>query len=114
MARENPGIHPVRRWLLALTLMLANAYASAFDHNHADWTAALQAHVTWNAAGTASTVDYARWRTDRAALDRYLASLSALPRGEFDRWNVAQRRTFLINAYNAWDHRPDPARRSRS
>lgn len=101
MAHENPGIHPVRRWLLAL-LLLASAHASAFDHSHADWTAALQAHVTWNAAGTATTVDYTGWREDRAALNRYLASLSALPRAEFDSWPVAQRRAVLINAYNAW------------
>lgn len=116
MARENPGIDPLHRWLLALALLLASVHAGAFDHSHADWTAALQARVTWNAAGTATTVDYAGWRSDRAALDRYLASLSALPREEFDRWSVAQRRAFLINAYNAWTVdlilRSDPALQS--
>ncbi len=97
-----PNANCLRRWLPVLALILASAHASAFDHSHANWTSALQAHVEWNAAGTASTVDYTRWRSDRAALDRYLASLSALPREAFDGWSVAQRRGFLINAYNAW------------
>lgn len=102
MVREYPGSDPLHRWLLALALLLASASAGAFDHSHADWTAALTKHLTWNAAGTATTVDYAGWRKDRAALDRYLASLSAQPREAFDGWSVAQRRAFLINAYNAW------------
>lgn len=102
MVREYPGSDPLHRWLLALALLLASASAGAFDHSHADWTAALTKHLTWNAAGTATTVDYAGWRKDRAALDRYLASLSAQPREAFAGWSVAQRRAFLINAYNAW------------
>lgn len=87
--------------LFALWLLGA-ARAAAFEHDHAAWSGLLRAHVQWNAAGTATTVDYAGLARDRAALGRYLASLSAVPLPEFERWNRAQQRAFLINAYNAW------------
>lgn len=87
--------------LFALWLLGA-ARAAAFEHDHAAWSGLLRAHVQWNAAGTATTVDYAGLARDRAALGRYLASLSAVQQPEFERWNRAQQRAFLINAYNAW------------
>lgn len=87
---------------LLLALCLLTRAACAFEHDHAAWSGLLRAHVQWTAAGTATTVDYAGLARDRVALGRYLASLSALPLAEFDSWNRAQQRAFLINAYNAW------------
>lgn len=76
--------------------------AAAFDLQHSAWTGLLAGHVHWNAAGSASAVDYDGLARDRAALSAYLGQLSAVPRSEFDGWAKADRRAFLINAYNAW------------
>lgn len=62
----------------------------------------LAQHVQWNAAGTATTVDYDRMLSERGSLKAYLTELSSVSRAEFDGWPQAQRRAFLINAYNAW------------
>jgi hypothetical protein len=58
--------------------------------------------VHWNTEGTATTVDYAGFARDRAALKAYLAALSAVPRADFDAWPKAERTAFLVNAYNAY------------
>lgn len=78
------------------------AHAAPFDHNHAALTSILAQHVRWNAAGTATTVDYAALRRDRTALDTYARALTAVSAAEFSGWNTQQRRSFLINAYNAF------------
>lgn len=87
-------------FLLVLSLLLAPAWA--FDHQHAQWTALLARHVEWNAQQTATSVDYDGFGRERAALAAYLGELSTVSRGEFDGWTQAQRRAFLINAYNAY------------
>jgi Protein of unknown function, DUF547 len=91
--------------LLALLWALvcpSPALAAPFDHNHAALTSILAQHVRWNEAGTATTVDYAALRRDRAALDAYTRALSSVGAAEFSGWNTRQRRSFLINAYNAF------------
>jgi hypothetical protein len=85
--------------LLLLTL-LTPAWAQ-FNQQHQAWTNLLQAHVHWNAEGTASAVDYSGLRRDRAMLEVYLQQLAAVPKADFERWQKAERRAFLINAYNA-------------
>lgn len=90
----------LRLWLLLSCLLAMPAHA--FDAQHGAWTALLARHVHWNAAGTASAVDYSGLVAERAALAAYLAELTAVPRSEFDVWPKADRRAFLINAYNAW------------
>ena len=56
---------------LCAVLLCATAARAAepFDRTHAAWSALLAAHVHWNDAGTASTVDYAGFARDRAALN---------------------------------------------
>jgi hypothetical protein len=89
--------------LLALLWALTSApLAAALDHQHSAFSRLLQAHVQWSADGSASTVDYAGLRRDRAALERYLTELSAVTAAEFERWSEAERLAFLINAYNAY------------
>jgi hypothetical protein len=39
---------------------------------------------------------------ERAQLKRYLETLSATPRAEFDTWSRSEQMAFLINAYNAF------------
>ena len=76
--------------------------AHAFDHTHAAWGALLERHVVVVEGGKASRVNYAGMAAQRGELKRYLETLSATPRGEFDGWSRAERMAFLINAYNAF------------
>lgn len=87
--------------LLLLALTTGGAAAQGFDHTHAAWTALLKKHVVLVDGGKASQVRYAGFQQDRAALKRYLASLSKVPRQEFDGWSKARQIAFLVNAYNA-------------
>lgn len=101
--------------LRILVLLLASNLAQAFDHRHVALTALLDRHVAWNAEGTATSVDYAGVRRDRAALEACLTSLSAVTPGDYARWPKDRQLAFLINAYNAWtlalvvDADPEPA-----
>lgn len=85
-----------------LLLFLHTLPARAFDHSHAQWDALTRKHVAWIADGHASRVDYRGIAAERASLDAYLASLSAVARSEYDGWTRAQKLAFLINAYNAF------------
>lgn len=89
------------RLLAGLLLSLCVAPLWALDQQHAAWTELLSRHVAWNSEGTASSVDYAGFEIDRGALTSYLDQLSAVTRDGFDAWSQAERRAFLINAYNA-------------
>ncbi len=97
--------HPRRvPWLIPMLCLLAasTATAAGIDPAHREWTALLARHVRWNAAGTTTTIDYAGFQRDRTALERYLAALSAVDEAAYARWARADRRAFLINAYNAY------------
>ncbi len=86
-------------WALACS---GPAHAAVFDHDHTALTSLLAKHVRWNSAGTATTVDYAALQRDRTALDTYTRALTAVTATEFSGWTTRQRRSFLINAYNAF------------
>ncbi|MDQ3617297.1 MAG: DUF547 domain-containing protein [Pseudomonadota bacterium] len=95
-------MNPLHRLLLMGVLLLAALPArAAFDQDHAAWNALLAPHVSWNAAGTTTQVDYAGFARDRARLDAYVKTLGAVPRADYERWSWPQRQAFLINAYNA-------------
>jgi hypothetical protein len=79
----------------------ATAGAAGFDRTHAAWTTLLAAHVRWNDVGTTTTVDYAGFARDRAALDAYRAALAAVAEADLVAWPEADRLAFLVNAYNA-------------
>jgi hypothetical protein len=85
----------------AVRVATAGSGGDAFDRTHAAWTALLAAHVRWNAAGTASAVDYAGFVRDRAALDAYRSALAGVAEEDFAAWPAADQLAFLINAYNA-------------
>jgi hypothetical protein len=70
--------------------------ALAFDHSHAEFDGVLKAYV--NDEGM---VDYAGLKSNRSALDGYLAKTGAVSEIDFDSWAREQRLTFLINVYNA-------------
>lgn len=87
--------------LSSFVLLIAMRADAAFDHSHAAWSALLEAHVRWNDAGTATTVDYRGFARDRAALDAYRATLAAVDERELAAWPAADRLAFLVDAYNA-------------
>lgn len=90
--------------LLAAMLLAHPVFAEPrpFDHRHILFTEVLQEHVRWNTDGTATTVDYAALKAHPETLEKYLQSLSAVSRKEFDGWTSDQQLAFLINAYNAF------------
>ncbi len=81
--------------------MLLSPSAFAFDHSHENWSALLDAHVTW-IDGVASQVDYAGIAENRDALDAYLAELVDVTPRAYKKWTEDQQLAFLINAYNAY------------
>ncbi len=97
-----------RRQVLALmatagfTLAPRHAPAQSFDHGHGAWTALLRKHVVLLGGGQASQLRYAGMLADRAALQAYLAQLSAVSEAAFAAMSKAQQMAFLINAYNAF------------
>ncbi|MFN8822351.1 MAG: DUF547 domain-containing protein [Betaproteobacteria bacterium] len=93
----------MRRALLLFALLLAPLAALAqFDHRHAAWDTLLAKHVKVATDGKSSRVDYKGFAADRAALQAYLKTLSAVTPAEFAGWNKAQQYAFLANAYNAF------------
>ena len=86
--------------LFMLLLLVGPALAAPPDH--APWGALLEAHVRNVDEGAGTAVDYGGFALDRRALNRYLDTLSAVPRADFDRWTAAEQLAFLINAYNAY------------
>lgn len=93
----------MKNWILAIAFALLPLSASAaFDHSHAAWSALLKQHVVLIDGGKTSQVDYAAVAKERAALQAYLDSLSAVTRAQFDSWTKPQQLAFLINAYNGF------------
>src|SRR5215470_15376262 len=92
------------RLLLVLLMFGAPALGAAqgFDHSHAAWDALLTKHVKPIGDGNASQVDYKGFMQDRAALQAYLKSLSAVTPDAYNGWNKAQKFSFLANAYNGF------------
>ncbi len=87
---------------IALLALLPAAARARFDHTHAAWTALLHKHVRVAPDGVSSRVDYKGFAADRAQLQAYLKSLSAVGADEYARWSKPQQYAFLANAYNAF------------
>lgn len=80
---------------IALSAVADNGDPAAFDHSHAAYTAVLERHVQ------EGIVDYAALLANRAQLDNYLKTLSAVRLQEFQRWGNEEQLAYLINLYNA-------------
>lgn len=85
-------------WWSALDALAA---PPAYDPAHGVWDRLLATHVAWNAAGTATAVDYAGFARDAEMLERYLQSLATVDASRFRQWPLDEREALLINAYNA-------------
>lgn len=89
--------------LRSIAVLLIFVTTSAWAHfDHAPWDTLLKRDVVMLDRGTASRVRYAELRKERAQLQRYLRSLSAVSEAEFRQWNKAEQLAFLVNAYNAF------------
>ena len=87
--------------VLLFTIALLFAGSSfAFDQSHKDFDSILKAHVSYK--GSQSYVDYKTIKANPVALDKYLSSLSAVKKEDFDKWTAGNKLAFLINAYNAF------------
>jgi hypothetical protein len=93
-----------RSWLLCCAVMgiTPRVWGQPFDHSHAAWSRLLSQHVVLLRKGQASEVKYAGFLQQREELERYLSTLSAVSRPEFDAFSRPQQMAFLINAYNAF------------
>lgn len=93
-----------------LILLFISSVSFAFDHSHREFDQLLKRYVIFQQAQ--STVNYQALLKNRAPLDRYLESLSAVSEDEFESFQRDERLAFLINAYNAFtlklilDHYP--------
>lgn len=85
--------------IVALLALVAPSFA--FDHQHTQWDAELKTYVHWLPSGVDSQVDYAHWQHSKNGLIAYLDQLSAVTREQYNSWSIAQKKAFLINAYNA-------------
>lgn len=94
----------LKRMLATLVLVGVPAFAASqgFDHSHAAWETLLGKHVKEISSGNASQVDYKGFAQDRAALQGYLKSLSAVTAETYGGWSKPQKFAFLANAYNAF------------
>ena len=72
----------------------------AFDHNHSEFDKLLKETVSFEKKQ--SFVDYKKIKANPSPLKKYLSSLSAVKKSEFENWNAGERLAFLINAYNAF------------
>ncbi len=88
--------------ILMLATIPATSAAQTFDHDHPAWAALLKKHVVLIDGGKASQLRYAGMAQDRAALKRYLETLSRVGAQEFAGWTKPQQMAFLLNAYNAY------------
>jgi hypothetical protein len=72
------------------------------EQSYAAWDALLKKHVSWNAAGVASSVSYKGFLADRAAFTKVLEEFSAVTKAQYDGFKKDEKLAFLINAYNAY------------
>lgn len=85
--------------LLILSLVVVPAPVLAFDHNYQDYDRLLQNIVV--PKGMQTVVKYSELKSDPGTLDRFVSSIEAVSRSEYDSWTKEQQLAFLINAYNA-------------
>jgi Protein of unknown function, DUF547 len=88
---------------ISLGLMIVSAPVLAqSEQSYAAWDALLKKHVSWNAAGVASSVSYKGFLADRAAFTKVLEEFSAVTKTQYDGFKKDEKLAFLINAYNAY------------
>ncbi|NRA67886.1 MAG: DUF547 domain-containing protein [Pseudobacteriovorax sp.] len=69
----------------------------SFDHSHSVWDKDLKKYLDKE-----GWVDYKSWKNDPANLKAYNKSLSSVTEVQYNSFSVAQKKAFLINAYNSF------------
>lgn len=92
----------IKKVFFYIILMVISVHAQASTFDHGLWDSLLKKHVVSIRQGQATQVNYGGFMRDRTQLKTYLATLSAVPRATFDKWEKPGQLAFLINAYNAW------------
>ena len=88
------------RQTLFLLILCFSLPAFSFDLSHSAFDEILDKSVIERGAQTA--VDYDYLHNNPEPLNKYLTSLEAVSKQEFDSWNRNDQMAFLINAYNAF------------
>ena len=74
----------------------------AFDHSHGEWTKILKENVKVSGEGRISRLNYTALKRTPRALEAYTKGLSKVTEAEFEAFSYAERKAFLVNAYNAF------------
>lgn len=88
------------RQLLTLLLLCISLPTFSFDLSHSAFDVILDKSVIEKGPQTAVDYDYLYNNPD--PLNKYLASLEAVSKKQFDNWSKNNQMAFLINAYNAF------------
>ncbi|MEJ6564819.1 MAG: DUF547 domain-containing protein [Burkholderiales bacterium] len=86
----------------ALIIFITTSSADAFDHSHYEFDVLLKNHVTWDADGDTSTVNYFGFEQNKVSIEKYLQTIGSVSRSQFESFEKKQQLAFLINAYNAY------------
>ena len=101
MARRHV-LHAVTAATVGLSLALGSASAfAALDQSHAGFDTLLKKHVSWNAQGTSSSVNYKGFASDRAGLKTVIEQYAAVTKPEYDAMKRDEKLAYLVNVYNA-------------
>ncbi len=99
--------------IIFLIFLIQSVYA--FDHQHKLWHSILQKNVHTTPKGLSSRFDYNNIKRNDTQLKQYLTILSSVDENDFQKWSKNEKKSFLINAYNAFtiqlvlSHYPDIA-----
>ena len=102
----NKARRQVMHGIFATAFGLAAAFSAgstvaALDQTHSGFDVLLKKHVSWNALGTASSVNYKGFAADRPALKAVLEQYAAVSKAEYDAMKRDEKLAYLVNVYNA-------------
>ena len=92
--------------LIATAFGLAAVFSTggvmaALDQTHSGFDVLLKKHVSYNALGTATSVNYKGFAADRPALKSVLEQYASVSKAEYDAMKRDEKLAYLINVYNA-------------
>ena len=87
-----------KRTFFILLLLFPYKLCFAFDHNHKLFTEILNKYTD----SKKNFVYYKKLKKNQTVLNRYLTSLRSVSLKSYNKWNNNEKKTFLINAYNAF------------
>jgi len=101
MYNTKKTVKKVSTFLLSI-LLLAIPVMSQAKNIHDPWNRLVSQNVVTINEGKSTQVNYKAMKAQESELTRYLNTLSAIKKSNFNDWNNAKQLAFLINAYNAF------------